>query len=342
MNRWTWTVCLLALALSCGESALDTDTQDTTPPSQALSIDGTYETEGTWDLSGPLAGNQTVGDIAADLLIDQLVGMAGLPFGVGEDKVKEALSDLIREPVKDFVNANQPASLAEGGRINETLSLTLASVDVDTLLTLSQATDGETLSGTETIMSITVPYDGSDVEVPLDILVDDGETLVALSSDLTGKRTADDTVTLDEHTFQLRLNKLIEWVLTNAMGVDVDAIKDMLDCESLLKAIGADGGLTIDLPPIPSFSISSDKVTAACEAIQDKVAEKIIDKVSPDTGVIMSGSIAYSDTTGDSVVDTLASNTDYEGSYTSLPGPIDPVIVVTFTGARVDEAPRPE
>jgi len=342
MNRSTWTLCLLALVLSCGESALDTDTQDATPPNPALSIDGTYDTEGIWDLSGPLAGNQTVGDIAADLLIDQLVGMASLPFGVGEDKVKEIVSGLIREPAKDFVNANQPASLADGGSINETLSLTLASVGVDTLLTLSQATDGDTLSGTETITSITVPYDGTDVDVPLDVLVDDGETLVALSTTLAGQRTTDGTVTLDEHTFQLRLNKLIEWVLTNAMGVDVDAIKDMLDCESLLKAMGADGGLTIDLPLGQSFTIGSDKVTVACEAIQNKIAEKIIDKVSPDTGVIMSGSIAYSDTTGDSVVDTLASNIDYEGSYTSLPGPIDPVIVVTFTGARVDEAPPTE
>ena len=63
----------VALLISCGD--------DPTWP-------GTYDVTGDWNLAGPMANNRTVGDAIADLLIEKIVGISGVP-GLLEEDVQE-------------------------------------------------------------------------------------------------------------------------------------------------------------------------------------------------------------------------------------------------------------
>ena len=60
----------------------------------ALSWGGVYDSDGVWDLSGPINARRTLGDVVADLLVEEVVNRSGVP-SLLEEQAQNAVSALI-------------------------------------------------------------------------------------------------------------------------------------------------------------------------------------------------------------------------------------------------------
>ncbi len=76
---------------------------------------GEYSATGTWDVSGPLKGGCTVGDAVADLLVEKIVGLSGVPSAL-QGKAEELTSKAVRKHVKDVVDKHVPRSFSRTAR----------------------------------------------------------------------------------------------------------------------------------------------------------------------------------------------------------------------------------
>ena len=86
---------------------------------------GSYEASGEWDLSGPLAGDRTIGDVVAEIVIGQVVSLASPP-SLLEDTVHEFLSDAVAEEAADLIDENLPADLDPTSDLVDVLGTSLA------------------------------------------------------------------------------------------------------------------------------------------------------------------------------------------------------------------------
>src|SRR5688572_2890267 len=76
----------------------------------ALSWPGVYAAHGVWDLSGPITAERTLGTVVTDLLVDQIVSLAGIP-SLLVDEGRDVVRDLVGTKVKSLVDQSVPAPL---------------------------------------------------------------------------------------------------------------------------------------------------------------------------------------------------------------------------------------
>lgn len=306
-----------------------------TPPAAttaAPDVAGTWATTGTWDLGGPFAGGATAGDLAATIVVDEIMGLAGVPSAM-EEAVREVVEEKIGEAVREHVDENAPESLQPGGATYEALAQVFATAEVDTTIELD-----EDLEGTETIRAMRLPIAGQLLDVPLDDLGVDGAVGLVLDAPIAATRHAGDRLTIDEHAFDLRIDELAGWALAalfeaNGGASQADA-EELLICSALMEEIGDGEPVVVDMGLLGSIELSADLLSKGCDKAASKFGEKFLGLVSEDTGVIVGGDVSATDTDGDGEADRLDSLDGYGGVFTRLPTPIDPVILATFTGQR--------
>ena len=123
------------------------------PLTGPLDFTGVYDLQSEWDLSGAIAAD-SLGDLVADLLIEQVVAGLGLP-GFLQDDARDALSSIAHDPIADFIDANTSDVLDPSTGVLADLAEILGQVHVIGELELTDA-DGDLASdGTSSCSSPT-------------------------------------------------------------------------------------------------------------------------------------------------------------------------------------------
>jgi hypothetical protein len=106
-------------------------------------------------------------------------------------------------------------------------------------------------------------------------------------------------------------------------------------CDAIINLItGGSGEFKIGVGGF-SYTVKNDKLSAMCGSLEQKVTDKVLGFFGKDTGLTVGGDVTTADLDGDLLIDDLKSQPGYGGELTSLPGPLDPAVKVTFIGARV-------
>ena len=284
-----------------------------------------YQTAGTWDLGSSLTADG-VGGLVADIVVYQIVSAAGVPSALEED-ARDAVAELIREPIRARVAAALPAELLPESGLMGDLNAILASVQVTTLLSLFQSpTDANALFGTEVIETMSISRGGSIALLSLPDLLE-GSGAIEIAADLAVEVTGPSAVEISRHELQIRLGRLIEMAVEEfALVADLGALSQQaaaaVDCPALLDAItgGAD---TFDIEVAgQSFSVTLEQLDDACQEVHAQIESQVLGLFRIDTGVIVGGGVGLGDSDADDRVDRLTSDAGYGGELTNLPVPV--------------------
>jgi hypothetical protein len=327
MQRWIAAACLGLLA--CGDlpdEILDGPDAAPQPPIIQVAYGGTYTVAGTWDLSRPL-GADGVGGVVADLVIDQIVALAGVPSAL-EDEARTMVADAIRQPIVDHVNGVVPTELLATDPTMIALAAILADVEHGGTLSLSPGADPDFCSGTDTVTSLRVQHQATAIDVSMTELLDGA---VSVAGGFSGSATASDRLTLSAHALELRYGDLIAIVARDALGLDAYALGDQamqaLDCAALIDVVtGGDTSYDLSVGG-QDFSVPVTMLTPACADLRADLATDALAMVRPDAGITLGGPVQV---TGS----TVTSQPGYGGVITSLPGPVQPQVTATFSGTR--------
>ena len=313
--------------MACGD-----DTTTARPDTPAVDFSGVFSTVGTVDLSGPITASESIGDGVARLIIDGLVARATVP-DVVKGQLRQTLELALRDPIAAAVDAQTPAEWQIGGAQHALLSRTLAAVEMETALTLTGTAAG--LTGTQRITAIRVP---GDVPLSLDLTSIDAQEggVLSLTASITG-RVSGSTLTLDPHVFALRLDALIEQIVTaqsNGQGEPLEAfLAGHLDCEAILGAISAQDGLRFEVAGL-AVGFTAATLEALCSVAVEPYLGRTAGAVSQDTGLELGGAIDATSVDENNQVMTLATHPDYGGQFTALPIAANPRLSASFTGVR--------
>jgi hypothetical protein len=324
---------------------------DATPPgpdgntARAMSWAGVYDSDGVWDLSGPITAQRTLGDVVADLLVDEIVKRAGVP-SLLEDKARDVVHDLIAKKVKDAVDGNAPALLKPDSELMKKLAAVLATTEVKSTIELTEGAKGA-VRGSEELRSLTFSYLGMKSSLPIGDLLERTVPLVTLGADLKGKETAGATLALESHDYALRLGKLVLWVVINVIKEQTapslsQAAAAVVDCNAITATL-LDGKDKLSFGVgIASFSVSPTTLLTGCNAASGLVKDKVLGLFDVDAGVQLGGDVQYADEDGDALADRLKSKTGYGGLVTAtpLPAALAPRVTARFEATR-RKAPRP-
>ena len=301
-------------------------------PPPPIDFTGQYNTTGTWDLSGPIAASESIGQGVARIVVDGLVQRSGAPSLI-EDEVQGALDAALLDPIAAAVDAQTPPEWRVGGELHTVLTMKLAGIEADTLLTLDG--EGDALDGTERVTALRVP--GATVfSVDLTALDEDGTGIVTLESPVTAA-VSGLTLDIDDHVFVIRLDRVITQIIDEQMGVDLGPLTALLtgniDCQAVLETIGAADGLTFSVAG-RDIGFDADTVNDLCEAAVGPLTDRAVGVFSRDTGIELGGPVTGVDANGDGLIDTLTSGADYGGQFTSLPIPLDATVTASFSATR--------
>ena len=304
------------------------------PQGTQRTLTGSYTTTGSWDLSGPFGANTTPGDVAANLIIDELVNRLGVP-SLAKDRAFELLSDLGHDAIAGQVDSALPAAWQQGGAVRDSLSAVLATIFRDTSLQLNLADDAVTLTGRSVVTELRIISQGETLIVPLAQVFGDQVTLAA---DLTGQALSDAVFRLDEHRYALGFSSLVRWILSDRLGLDLETLRNeiraQVDCPGLIAELTDDqGGLTLEVRSV-QYAIASDAIAQVCPAIESTMVDSVLGLFERDSTLALQGRVYSDDNNSDGIVDALRSDADFAGHFRGFPGPVDPVVAASFSGAR--------
>ena len=276
----------------------------------------------------------TVGEIVADELIAQMVDRAGVP-SLLQDEARDVVAKAVREPIRDEIDGNVPASLHPDSQLMADLAEALGALEVDSTIELATgASDPNQLVGLEEIVAIRA--DRGSYSVPIADLSTVGGLIAA---DLSGRITGAATATIDRHELVLRLDVLIARVASDVLGVDVEVItqtaREAVECTALVSVITG-GAATYEFRVAgKTFSLGMDLLMSGCGAARDAMFDQLLGLVRRDVGVAIGGSITLGDSDADVVAD-LFRNANYSGTITAAPTMNDPVFAITLDATRAD------
>jgi hypothetical protein len=294
---------------------------------------GTYTTVSTWDISGPLAGGRTVGDAIADLLVDKIVGLSGVPSVLEED-AQELVSSLIRDDVKSAVDLYVPETLSPTGAMTVMLGETLANVTVESTLHLEEGLLPNSLEGSETIDKLTFEHEGILHDLlPLDLLADAGAEMEA---EWSGSEDGETALEIDPHGVALQYGELVQRValqLVDAAGLTQlkDDVAAAVDCNNVIADI-LDGEPAVELSVSSwSYSVDSTDLADACSSAQGLIGDRVLGMFARDSGVLIGGSLHI---VGGDPAEGLTSASDFGGIVNVAPAAIAPRIDVELDAVR--------
>src|SRR4029078_9299813 len=160
-------------------------TTDGNPPDGGaagpLAWAGVYDSKGVWDLSGPISAQRTLGDVVADLLIDQIVGLAGVPSAI-EDQAKSVVRALVGGKIKSLVDAATPAALKPGTDLFMNVPGVLASTQVTSTIDVYPGSAAGSVRGSEELRSFKFSFQGRTATLPVGDLLERTVPLVTLGA----------------------------------------------------------------------------------------------------------------------------------------------------------------
>lgn len=291
---------------------------------------GEHTATSRWNLSGPLSGGRTAGDAVADLLVDTLVGVSGVPSFL-EDQAHEKLSALIREDVKAVVDAHAPTELGPSGSATSVLAAALADVTVRSKLTLEPGLLPGDFKGREVVERITYEVEEERYDVfPAALL---GRADVTLEAEWSGDADADAKVLdAEPHGFALHFGELVRQIALHAidaaeLGDLASGVQDAIDCTSIVTLIlGADSGLSFG---VGDFTVEFDEseLFGACGSTRGAAEERALGLFALDSGIVIGGKLSF-DEAG------LTSHDDFGGYVGIAPKALAPRIRASFTTTR--------
>lgn len=299
-----------------------------------LELTGSFKTTGTWDLRGPLGSGHSPGDLIADLVLEELVERLGVPE-LAREKAFELLSELGHGSIAAQVNGTLPENWQRGGSTRKALAMSLGSVVRETELSLSLAENSIGISGRSELTALTIAVEGQDYTLPLAQVFGANADLAAA---LDGEALSDDMFRLDEHGYSLEFTGLVNWILTEGLGLDLislrDEVREQVDCPGLIAQVTDDQGeLRLEVKSI-EYTVASGAIGQICPAIEELIVDAVLGRFETGTSLSFRGRVYSDDDDADGVVDSLRSHADFSGHYRGFPGPIDPVVAASFTGSR--------
>lgn len=315
--------------------------------SGALSWAGIYDSDGVWDLSGPITAQRTIGDVVADLLIGEIVSRSGVPSAL-QGQAQSVVRSLVGDKIKAAVDAAVPASLKPGSDLMTKLATVLASTQVASTIDLYSGTPARVVKGDEELLTLKFQFQGRTSTLPARDLLDSTLPLVTLAAEWDGTHEAPDTLTINPHVFELRFGKLVLWVAENVLqevgaGSLSTTAASLISCSTITSAItGGQPSFSFGVGFL-SFSISTASLDAGCGAALGVVKEKALGLFDMDAGVELGGHVLQIDDNGDSAADRLRNKSDFGGIVTKSPGPaaIAPRVTARFEAVRRPGPPHP-
>ena len=209
-----------------------------------LSWAGIYDSDGVWDLSGPITAQRTIGDVVADLLIGEIVSRSGVPSAL-QGQAQSVVRSLVGDKIKAAVDAAVPASLKPGSDLMTKLATVLASTQVASTIDLYSGTPARVVKGDEELLTFKFQFQGRTSTLPARDLLDSTLPLVTLAAEWDGTHEAPDTLTINPHEFELRFGKLVLWVAENVLqevgaGSLATTAASLISCSTITSASPAD------------------------------------------------------------------------------------------------------
>jgi hypothetical protein len=310
------------------------------PPAQDPEIAGLYHSVALWDLSSAITEHPGVGTVVADLIVEQVVSLAGVP-GPLEDAAREQVAAAIHEPIRAQVDAQVPADLVPGSPFLTDLASIFADVEVESDIELSVAGTGATrIDGSETVTAMRLVHGERSLRLPVDVL-ELGEAKVPVGALIDGSIDSDTKITLETHEFALRIDVLLTYAATELLD-ELDAetlaqqVTEALECASIVERItGGGDSFTFEAGGM-SFSLGVADLLDGCSIVRAEVAGYAFGLINPDLGVAVGGTASALDTDADAVIDRLASGEDYSGLITAVPLPTPTRFNASFTAERAE------
>jgi hypothetical protein len=311
--------------------------RDVTAP---LAWAGIYDSDGVWDLSGPITAQRTVGDVVADLLIGEIVSRAGVPSALAS-QAQDAVRSLVGNTIKAAVDAAVPASLKPGSDLMTKLATVLASTQVASTIDLYSGTPARVVKGNEELLTFQFQFQGRTSTLPARDLLDQTLPPVTLAADWDGTQQPPDTLSINPHEFELRFGKLVLWVAENVLqeagaGSLATTAASLISCSTITSAItGGQPSFSFGVGFL-SFSISTASLDAGCGAALGVVKEKALGLFDMDAGVQLGGHVLEVDDNADSAADRLRNQSDFGGIVSKSPGPaaVAPRVTARFEAIR--------
>jgi len=301
------------------------------PPTIQLDYGGTYAVAGTWDLSRPFGGDG-LGGVVADLMIDQIISLAGVPSAL-EDEARAAIAGQIRQPVVTYVNGVIPTALLTSNPTMMALDAIFSAVGVTGTLTLTAGADPDNAAGTDTITGLTVTHQATTITIAMSELLGGA---VSVAADVRGTATGAATLRLGPHDLQLRFGELVKIVARDALGVDVFALATQawagVSCPALVDAFtGGAAGYTITVAS-QQFTVPDAMLEGACGTLKTTLAAHALGMFRRDAGVRLGGSVRFTADAGGAAT-SVTSEAGYGGAITLFPV-VEPAMTATFAGTR--------
>jgi len=296
---------------------------------------GQYTSAGTWDLGGPLANGRTVGDSVADLLVEQVISLVGVPSLV-EDDVAKILDGAVRPAVKAVVDPNAPQELAPGGSIHDVLAMSLTQVKVESELQLETSYLPGSMKGVETFGSLELAHEGKTYRFDAKELSELG---VVVNAEWKGQEKDGDVLEVDAHGIEIQFGELVKRLadaLVDAAGQTrlKNEVKAAVSCEQIVARVAADGqGLAISVADW-SKTISNDELHSACDQAVPMIEEQVLGLFKRDSTLEVGGKASFSAASGE-----LTSLDGFGGVVAVAPRPIAPRLAVQFTAKRTGPLP---
>ena len=322
------TLGILGVLAGCGVTDVVGDgPPDSGPdlPTIQVAYSGTYASSGTWDLSQPFGGDG-VGGVVADLLIDKIIELAGVPSAL-ESEARDLVAGAIRQQIVDEVNGAVPTELLASDPTMIALAAILADVANTGSITLAAGADPDIGSGSETVSSLAVTHEGDTIAISMPELLEGG---VSVTGGFSGAAIGPTSLALTQHALEIRYGALVAIVARDALGVDAYALADQAmeatSCANLLDIVTG-GDATYDLTVGgQDFSVAASELSPACEDLRTDLTDDALAMIRPDAGLRLGGSVG--------VTGSTVSSQAYGGAITLLPGPVEPLVTATFSATR--------
>lgn len=319
---------LLPACPSVGGSGDDDDQPDAAPTAQ-YTLTGSYAASGTWDVSGPFNDIDGIGGVVADVLIEKVVGAAGVPAAL-EDEAIDWVSERVRLPIRDFVNGQLPETLRPGGETMAELAALFAQVQTTSTFTLGD-TGQSSFTGTQAYTSFAMSHEGQTRTVTVAELLDD-TAATSIAATTAGTRQGL-VLQVEPRPVQVRFGRLVSIAGEDLLQLDIDALTAQaaaIDCSGVVDTLTS-GSPSYDITVGgQTFSVGASTIADACTSLAQAMANKVLGLFSVDAPLELGGQVLARDSDGDLAIDGLSAAPGYGGEIIVDPKPLSPQVTETF------------
>jgi hypothetical protein len=307
------------------------------PEPEAPELAGVYHSLSQWDLSSAITEHPGVGTVVADLIIEQVIGLAGVPSPL-QETAREKVAAVVHEPIRDYVDSRVPRDLVPDSEFLTELSAIMANVEVESDIALDiDARDAMHIEGRETIIAMQLRRGERSLRVPADAL-QLGDASLPIGANFDGRITGA-ALAIDSHEFALRIDVLLAFAATELLD-ELDAellgqqVAAVLECAQIVEYVtGGGDSITFEVGGM-TFTAGIEDLLDGCELVRVEITDYALGFINPELGVAVGGSATAIDADGDATVESLVSGADYSGLITAVPLPTPTRFNASFTAGK--------